>query len=146
VSYSRGYPAEAARSAGHAAVWLARRIRGRSLLVIDLVGIAGAAYLALALRFDQITAPALVPEFPFLLLLLLVVRTATNVGMGLYSRRWRYASTPELERIVIAVVLGSLLSIAIFHGFALVAGGSWAEGSSCCSAWRSLVVSGSASV
>jgi FlaA1/EpsC-like NDP-sugar epimerase len=96
--------------------------------VIDLVGIAGAAYLALALRFDQITAPALVPEFPFLLLLLLVVRTATNVGMGLYSRRWRYASTPELERIVIAVVLGSLSSIAIFHGFALVAGGSWAEG------------------
>jgi len=125
---SRQEPLEPDRSAGHAAVWLAQRVRGRSLLAIDLVGIAGAAYLALALRFDQITGPAMVPGFPLLLILLLVVRTTTNIGMGLYSRRWRYASTPELERIVIAVVLGSLLSMAIFHGPSLLGSGSWAEG------------------
>ncbi len=58
------------RSPGHVAVWLARHIKGRNLFAIDLIGIVFAAYLALALRFDQLTGPFAVPELPFVVVLL----------------------------------------------------------------------------
>jgi len=87
-----------------------------------------AAYLALALRFDRISGPLMVPSFPLIVFLLLTVRTATNVRLGLYSRRWRYASVPELERIVGAVAVGSLFSIAVFYGTAWAQGGAWVDG------------------
>jgi FlaA1/EpsC-like NDP-sugar epimerase len=103
-------------------------LRGRHLLAIDVVGIVVAAYLALALRFESITAPTLVRDFPLLVCLLLAVRTATNIQVGLYSRRWRFASVPDLERIVGAVAVGSLFSIAIFYGATLLEHAAWADG------------------
>jgi len=106
----------------------AGRLRGRYLLAVDLVGIATAAYLAVALRFDRLGAPALVPAFPLAVFLLLGVRTAVNIRFGLYSRRWLHASVPELERIVGAVVVGSLATMAIFYGAPALAGTSWADG------------------
>ncbi len=106
---------------------LAAELRGRSLLAIDLVGIVIAAYIALALRFDRLSGPFLVPAFPEVVGLLLAVRTIVNIELGLYSRRWRFASVPDLERIVAAVALGSLIAIAIFYGASAVAGTAWAE-------------------
>ena len=111
-----------------AVVQLASRLHGRYLLAVDLIGIVVAAYLALALRFDRITAPTLLPAFPVIVGLLLAVRTVTNTALGLYSRRWRFASVPDLERIVLAVTLGSLISIAIFYGSAILIGGWWIDG------------------
>jgi FlaA1/EpsC-like NDP-sugar epimerase len=116
------------QSSKHVAVWLARRVRGRTLFAIDLIGIVFAAYLALALRFDQVTAPLVIPEFPYVLVLLLAGRTLSNVRLGLYDRRWRYASIPELEAIVGAVVLGSLLTFGVFYGTSPVWDGTWAGG------------------
>ena len=116
------------RSPGHVAAWLARHIRGRNLFAIDLIGIVVAAYLALALRFDNPTAPLLVPELPFVVALLLTARTVSNVRLGLYDRRWRYASIPELEAIVGAVFLGSLVSIAVFYGTSPLWDRTWADG------------------
>ena len=58
--------------------------------------------------------------------LLLAARTIANIKLGLYSRRWRYASVPELERIAAAVLLGSLISISVFYG-AIWLGGSALE-------------------
>ena len=55
------------------------------------------------------------------MVLLLAARTIVNINLGLYSRRWRNASVPDLERIVAAVVLGSLVSIVIFYGASTVA-------------------------
>jgi len=107
---------------------LAAELRGRSLLAIDLAGIVIAAYLALALRFDHFSGPFLVPAFPEVVGLLLAVRTIVNIELGLYSRRWRFASVPDLERIVASVALGSLLSVAIFYGASGIAGTAWAEG------------------
>jgi FlaA1/EpsC-like NDP-sugar epimerase len=106
----------------------AGHLRGRHLLAIDLVGIVVAAYLALALRFDRITAPTLIPDFPLVVCLLLAVRTATNTKVGLYSRRWRFASVPDLERIVGAVAIGSLAGIAIFYGASVLVHATWADG------------------
>ncbi len=94
----------------------ASRIRGRHLLFLDLLGIFVAAYVSLELRFDQLSAPFEVPAFPVVVALLLCVRTAVNIRLGLYSRRWRFASVPDLERIVAAVALGSVISLSLFYG------------------------------
>jgi FlaA1/EpsC-like NDP-sugar epimerase len=109
-------------------VRLARHVRGRYLFAIDAVGIAVAVYVAMALRYDRLTGPTLTPVLPLLIVLLLAVRTAVNVRLGLYSRRWRYASVPELTRIVAAVTLGTVVSAAIFYGAAILGTGEYAEG------------------
>ena len=84
-----------------------------------------AAYLALALRLDRASGPLLVPAFPLVVVLLLAVRTSINVWLGMYSRRWRFASVPELGRVVGAATLGSLATIGIFYGFSHAGDGSW---------------------
>ena len=121
-------PAEPRLGSAQAILRLARDIRGRYLLAIDLVGIVVAAYLALALRLDGLTAPLGVPAFPLIVLLLISVRTGVNVLLGLYSRRWRFASIPELERIVGAVALGSLVAMVTFYGTAAIGGPEWTDG------------------
>ena len=123
-----GAPSDGARGAGGTIRDIARGVRGRYLLVIDLVGIVVAAYVALALRFDRISGPFMVPAFPLVVVLLLTVRTSVNTRLGLYTRRWRYASVPELERIVWAAALGSLVSLAVFYGMSVLGDGSLAEG------------------
>ena len=104
---------------------LAVRLRGRHLFALDLVGIVLAAYIALALRFDGIIGPELLVACLLPVVLLLVVRTTVNFRLGLYSRRWRYASVNDLERIVAAVALGSLISIVVFYGTSFVTGVGW---------------------
>jgi len=111
-----------------AALRIAGGTRGRYLVAVDLLGIVFAAYVALALRLDRISAPLHVPAFPLIVVLLLSVRTVVNVDLGLYSRRWRYASVPELGRTVGAAALGSLVAIATFYGTSIVGNGSWTVG------------------
>ena len=125
-----GAGSEVARVApsGSPVLRLAAGLRGRYLLAIDLIGIVVAAYIALALRFDRLSGPFLVPAFPVVVGLLVAVRTITNVKLGLYSRRWRFASVPDLERIVAAVVLGTLVAAVIFYGTSAAAGTAWADG------------------
>jgi len=118
----------ARRSATQVLLRAARDIRGRYLLAIDLAGIVFAAYLALALGMDELEGPKEIPAFPFIVLLLLSVRTGVNILLGLYSRRWRFASVPELARIVGAATLGSIVAIATFYGTAVIEGGHWTEG------------------
>ena len=39
--------------------------------------------------------------------MLVFARLIANVWFGMYSRRWRFASVPDLERIVAATSMGS---------------------------------------
>jgi FlaA1/EpsC-like NDP-sugar epimerase len=116
------------RATGRRLVRPASHLRGRYLLAVDLAGIFVSAYLAVALRFDQISAPVFLPAFPLVVALLLAVRTMTNIRLGLYARRWRFASVPDLERIVTATMLGSFVAIVLFYGSATLAGAEWLEG------------------
>ena len=118
----------AALALSQAVFRVARGIRGRSLVAIDLLGIVLAAYVALALRLDRISAPLHVPAFPLIVILLLSVRSVVNVELGLYSRRWRYASVPEVGRTVGAAALGSLVAIVVLYGTSLIGDGSWSAG------------------
>jgi FlaA1/EpsC-like NDP-sugar epimerase len=98
------------------------RMRGRHLLVLDGIGIVLAAYLALAFRFDTGNVIPAVTTFAPVIILLLVVRVVTNVRGGLYNRAWRFASVPELQRIVTAGLAGTIVAASIAYGWATISG------------------------
>ena len=104
------------------------RIRGRHLLVVDVVGILLAAYLALALRYDNVIGTDRFLPFIPIFVTLLVARIASNLSFGLYSRAWRFASIPDLQRIVSAVSVGSIGAIAIVYGASTLPGVIWTAG------------------
>ena len=84
-------------------------------MVIDVVGFAFASFLALAFRFDgEVAAQRFVGYAPIIAILVLA-RIATGIKGGLYNRGWRMASVPELERILIGVVAGSLVAAAVVY-------------------------------
>jgi FlaA1/EpsC-like NDP-sugar epimerase len=93
-----------------------------------LVGIVLATCVALAIRFDRISAPLLVPAFPVVVGLLVGVHTIINIRLGLYSRRWRFAGVPDVERIIVAVALGSLVSLIIFYTASALGRTTWSDG------------------
>ncbi len=107
---------------------LAGRVRGRHLLLLDFVGVAAAGYVTLTLRYDHLVEPSTLFVFSPVLAVLLPVRTMSNIGFGLYSRRWRFASVPDLGRIVAAVALGSLVTLGVFYGTSAVLGVDWVPG------------------
>ena len=90
-------------------------VRGRHLLVVDLVVIALAIVGSMVLRFDSLrfVEEALI-YFPAALFPLLV-RPPINVIGGLYSRAWAYASVGELARIAVVVAAGSLIGLVLFY-------------------------------
>ena len=121
------------RSTVRLAVGAASRLRARQLITIDVVGLVLASFLALAFRFDAEGALRRIGDFAPVLTVLLVIRVAANLRSGLYDRRWRYASVPELERIVVSVVAGSIIAGAIVYAVggiqSVVMGGpSWIDG------------------
>ena len=96
-----------------------RSLRGRHLLVIDIFAIVASIYLALALRLDGLLGvDTLAPYLP-IALLPLAVRPLVNVRFGLYRRAWGYASVPDLTQIVWAVVVGTVICVALFFGVLL---------------------------
>ena len=52
---------------------------------------------------------------PFVLVVaaVIVVRLLVNFRFGLYSRRWRFASVPDLTRIALAAFTASLIAFSI---------------------------------
>ena len=85
--------------------------RGRHLLAFDLVAIMASFLIALALRFDG-PSPVFdeyLGRFAWVLPLLVVVRVAAFVALGLYQRVWRYASVAELQAILVAVLASSVV-------------------------------------
>ena len=81
-------------------------MRNRYLLVCDIPIVAMAAYAAFALRFDWYF-PLHRPEFVPFLIAALLIKPAVFLGLGMYSRLWRYASVRDLLAVLIAVSLAS---------------------------------------
>jgi FlaA1/EpsC-like NDP-sugar epimerase len=89
-------------------------LRGRHLLLYDLVVVAIAILGAFALRFDASNVIGLLQPFLPVVLLPLVVQPLANIFFGLYRREWRYASVRELVGIVAAVATATTISALIF--------------------------------
>jgi FlaA1/EpsC-like NDP-sugar epimerase len=99
-----------------------RRIRGRHLVVIDLVGLAFAVWLALDIPSGAVLGPAdLVPYLPAAAIPL-AVRLSVNVSFGLYSRLWVHASVPDLLQVLWAVATGSVISFSVVGLLGLLTG------------------------
>ena len=109
---------------GRALAQFAARLRGRHLLVFDIVAIVAAAYVAIDFRYDSLLAlDGIAPYLP-IFLVLLVARIGANVKFGMYSRGWRYASVPDLGRIVAAGALGSVVAFLVVYTLTFVTGAS----------------------
>jgi FlaA1/EpsC-like NDP-sugar epimerase len=94
---------------------LAARLRGRHLLVLDVIAIILAAYATLAFRYDSLLGIDRVAPYLPILALLLAARLGSNVWFGLYNRGWRFASVPDLERIVAATFIGSVVTFVVVY-------------------------------
>ena len=97
-------------------VELAGRIHGRHLIALDTLGIVIAAMLALALRFDGQIPPGYLRVLVPVTLLLVAVRAIVDYRLGLYRRSWLHASVPDMQRIVIAALVGTVVTMVIFYG------------------------------
>jgi FlaA1/EpsC-like NDP-sugar epimerase len=92
------------------------RIRGRHLLVGDVVATALAIWLALSLRFDQPLSLGEVALYLPAAALPLLIRPIVNERLGLYRRLWRDASVPELTQILWAAVSGTVICMIVYFG------------------------------
>jgi FlaA1/EpsC-like NDP-sugar epimerase len=86
-------------------------LRGRHLFVIDLIMIATAAWLSLALWADL--SPWGWRAGLAGAVALMAARPVVNIGFGMYRRAWRHASVPELLHVSSAVAAGSLVALAL---------------------------------
>ncbi len=107
---------------------LAGQIRGRHLLAIDVVVIIVAAYVALTFRYDALVGPDRVAGYLPILGILLIARVGADLRFGLYSRGWRFASVPDLTRIAVAVLLGSVVAFTVTYTVAWLSGGTLTTG------------------
>ena len=97
--------------------WLTIRLRSRgSAFLHDLLMIPVAWLGALWLRFNLDSIPAeYLDQALRVLPVIVVVQGATFLYFGLYRGVWRFASIPDLVRILQAVVVGaSLCAVAAF--------------------------------
>jgi FlaA1/EpsC-like NDP-sugar epimerase len=92
------------------------RIRARHLLVIDILGVVCAGFLALALVNEWVIPTEHLQVLVAIVALLLAVRLGINFRFGLYRLTWRHASVPDMQRIVVASVAGTAISFVIFYG------------------------------
>jgi FlaA1/EpsC-like NDP-sugar epimerase len=92
------------------------RLRSRQLLFIDVIGIVCAGFVALALVNEWSIPGSQLQVLVPIIALLLAVRLAINFRFGLYRLTWRHASVPDMQRIVVASVAGTVISMAIFYG------------------------------
>src|SRR5688572_10138904 len=91
-------------------------MRNRYLLVCDVPIVGIAAYGAFALRFDWYIPPSRPVCLPYLLGALLI-KPAVFLGLGMYSRLWRYASVRDLIAVLTAVsVASAAMSVFVAAG------------------------------
>jgi FlaA1/EpsC-like NDP-sugar epimerase len=97
-----------------------RAIRGRHLVVIDLIGLTGAVWLALDIAAGTVLAPFdLAPYLPAAAIPI-AVHLAINVWFGLYSRLWVHASVPDLLQVIRAAATGTVIALSVVTSLQLL--------------------------
>ncbi|MGZ8376243.1 MAG: polysaccharide biosynthesis protein [Gemmatirosa sp.] len=94
-------------------------LRNRYLLAVDALALPSAALLAYMVRFEGLDWPAVHVRSAWLFLLLAMpAKLAVMWALGLYTRMWRYASTPDLE-VLATTAFGSAI-VGVVVGLGLV--------------------------
>ena len=81
--------------------------------MLDAIGITIAAYVAIVLRNFASVGPDLHDWMIGLILVVVAVRSLVDTRLGLYAHDWRFASVPDMVRIIVAVVTGTIIAAAI---------------------------------
>ena len=89
------------------------RLRGRHLFFIDFATVFVSLIASLQLRVGAAAELATIADYLPMIALPLIIRLAVNTRLGLYRRLWIHASVPELAQIVLAAVMGTVLSLAV---------------------------------
>jgi FlaA1/EpsC-like NDP-sugar epimerase len=92
--------------------------RGRHLFIYDIAATLAAIAIGFGLSFDTVFVASAMSSFMPVTLLPLVVMPPTYAAFGMYRREWRYASIQEMFSLALAVVAGTVVSMAIFGGLA----------------------------
>lgn len=87
-----------------------------SLVLLDIIIVTAAPYLALLLRFEGIVSSSQYQMVYDYLPGIILVRLLTFNFFGLYNRLWRYASIHELLAIASAVTVSSVLIFIYMFG------------------------------
>ena len=95
-------------------------LRGRHLLVLDLLLIAISTLVTVQIRHDGLITPEYVASLAPAVALPLAIRPFVNVHFGLYRRLWRHASVNELGQVVLAIGVGSVIAFALAIALTLV--------------------------
>lgn len=90
-------------------------IRRVIAIVHDFVAVAVAWWLAYLLRFDFEIPAFYVDSLSKILPWVMFVQAGIFLWLGLYRGVWRYASLPDLKRILLAIVLGGIIALAVLH-------------------------------
>src|SRR5262245_59733935 len=93
-----------------------RSLRGRHLFLIDGIGLALAAGLAVGIPRGARIGPSELGQFLPAAGVVIGIRLAINVWFGLYSRLWVHASVPDLLQIVWATAWGTIVSVPVVSG------------------------------
>lgn len=90
------------------------RYRNRHLLALDALLLSLSPFLVFALRLESVHWGPGYPHTAFVFAAVSVpLQLVIYWAFGLYRRLWRYASVSELERIIIAGVIGSVASAVL---------------------------------
>lgn len=92
-------------------------LRGRQLLILDVVSVAVAFVASFALRFDapSATFSEYLRDFAWALPILVFVRIGAFIGFGLYQRVWRYASVDEMRAILAAAAASAVIAYSVVY-------------------------------
>ncbi len=96
---------------------IARKIDIRSVIAVvhDFLAVAIAWWLAYLLLFDFEIPASSVSSLNNILPWVMFVQAGICLWLGLYRGVWRYASLPDLKRILLAVSLGGIIAFAIIR-------------------------------
>ncbi len=119
VRAPRAHASDLARPMRYVLADTLSHLRGRHLFAIDTIGIVVAAIIAMAVRYPGMPIEENIPAAYGLVLLMVAIRTLVDIRMGLYAHDWRFASIPDLQRIVGATLVGTVVAAGAFYAVAL---------------------------
>ena len=90
-----------------------RKIRSLGLLAVDELILVISPFMALLLRFDEVTETVYLERILFSLPVVMAVQTLAFFAFRLYRRVWKYAGIQDLMAIVGAVVAGQISLFAL---------------------------------
>ena len=91
-----------------------------SLMLLDIILVNIAIYMALLIRFDGLIPVQYLNVFVYSAVLLTVIQILSYNLFGLYKSLWKYASIDELIKIFIATTVGSIFSFLFGTVFSML--------------------------